>query len=128
MLTCTRNGQHLSLTVLLLPVCKRAHAARCKKVRVRPFCGYYTAKKEKFFVWRLHSICTATEISVRFEVLPVAKQDLMPIHELTFGLPEGYISDPDAAVIFTATCVRFVAAHRRNMTPNSWADDYDLRF
>ena len=26
-----------------------------------------------------------------------------------------------------AAGVRFVAVRRRNMTPNSWADDYDLR-
>ncbi len=41
---------------------------------------------------------------------------------------KGYISDPDAATILDETGVRFVAARRRNMTPNTWADDYDLRF
>jgi hypothetical protein len=67
--------------------------------------------------------------------LPAAEQDLTPIHELTFGLPEGatvfgdkgYLSAPDAATILAAKGVRFVAIRRRNMTPNSWADEYDLR-
>ena len=59
---------------------------------------------------------------------------MTPIHELTVGLPKGatvfgdkgYIADPDAETIFAATGVRFVAARRCNMTPNSWADAYDL--
>lgn len=118
-----------------LPVCKRARASRNKKVRGKAFCGYCAAKKEKFFGWRLHLICTAEGVPVSFDVLPAAEQDLTPIHELTFNLPEtatifgdkGYISDPDACTIFAETGVRFVAARRRNMTPNTWADDYDLR-
>jgi IS5 family transposase len=99
------------------------------------FVGYCAAKKEKFFGWRLHLICTPTGIPVRFEVLPAAEQDLTPIHELTFGLPEGavvfadkgYISDPAAVTLLAMTSVRLVAARRRNMTPNTWADEYDLR-
>jgi hypothetical protein len=118
-----------------LPVCKRARASRCKKVRGKPFCGYCAAKKEKFFGWRLHLICTPDGIPVSFDLLPAAEQDLTPIHELTFGLPsgatvfgdKGYISDPDAKTILDTTGVRFVAVRRRNMTPNSWADEYDLR-
>jgi hypothetical protein len=31
------------------PVCKRARASRCKKVRGKALCGYCAAKKEKFF-------------------------------------------------------------------------------
>jgi hypothetical protein len=118
-----------------LPVCKRARATRCKKVRGKAFCGYCAAKKEKFFGWRLHLICTPPGIPVSFDVLPASEQDLTPIHELTACLPEGasvfadkgYVSDPDAATIFAACGVRFVAVRRRNMSPNSWADDYDLR-
>ncbi len=37
------------------------------------------------------------------------------------------VSDPDAATIFSACGVRFVAIRRRNMLPNSWADEFDLR-
>lgn len=129
------HGDVFIMDSMPLPVCKRARASRCKKVRGKAFYGYCAAKKEKFFGWRLHLICTATGVPTSFEVLPAAEQDLTPIHELTAELPEGsavfadkgYISDPDALAIFTATGVRFVAARRRNMRPNSWADDYDLR-
>ncbi len=118
-----------------LPVCKRARASRCKKLRGKAFCGYCAAKKEKFFGWRLHLICTLDGIPVSFDLLPASEQDLTPIHELTVGLPQGstvfgdkgYVSDPDADTILSATGVRFVAIRRQNMTPNSWADDYDLR-
>jgi hypothetical protein len=107
----------------------------CKKVRGKAFCGYWAAKREKFFGWRLHLICTAEGIPVSIDLLPVAEQDLTPIHELTFALPagatvfgdEGYVSDPDAQTILAALGVRFVALRRCNMTPNPWADDYDLR-
>ncbi|MCC7451365.1 MAG: hypothetical protein IT324_28405, partial [Anaerolineae bacterium] len=118
-----------------LPVCKRARASRCKKVRGKAFCGYCAAKRAKFFGWRLHLIGTPQGIPVSFDLLPAAEQDLTPIHELTFILPDGacvfgdkgYVCDPDANTILAATGVRFVAVRRRNMTPNAWADDYDLR-
>jgi hypothetical protein len=83
----------------------------------------------------LHLIGTPDGISVRVDLLPAAEQDLTPIYELMVGLPEGatvfgdkgYISDPDAETILAATGVRFVAVHRRNMTPITWADQYGLR-
>jgi hypothetical protein len=130
-----RSGEVFIIDSMPLPVCKRVRASRCKKVRGKAFCGYCAAKKEKFFGWRLHLICTPDGIPVNFDLLPAAEQDLTPIHELTFGLPQGatvfgdkgYICDPDAEAILASTGVRFVAARRRNMSPNSWADEFDLR-
>lgn len=66
--------------------------------------------------------------------MPAAQQDLTPIHALTVGLPEratvfgdtGDVSDPEAQTILAATGVRFVAVRRRNMSPNAWADEFDL--
>jgi hypothetical protein len=129
------QGETFIIDSMPLPVCRRVRASRCKKVRGKAFCGYCAAKREKFFGWRLHLICTPDGGPVSFDLRPTAEQDLTPIHELTVSLPEGAtvfgdkgdISDPDAAAIFAATGVRFVAVRRRNMTPNSWADDYDLR-
>src|SRR5258708_28213661 len=72
-----------------LPVCKRARASRCKKGRGKPFCGYCAAKKEKFFGWRLHLICTADGIPVSFDLLPAAEQDLAPVPALTRVPPPG---------------------------------------
>lgn len=70
-----------------------------------------------------------------FDLLPAAHQDLTPIHELTLTSPNGsrlfgdngYIAAPDTATILDAIDVRLVTARRKNMTPNTWADDYDLR-
>src|SRR5258708_4179642 len=129
------QGEVFIIDSMPLPVCKRARASRCKKVRGKAYCGYCAAKREKFFGWRLHLICTAQGVPVSFDLLPAAEQDLTPVHELTVGLPEGstlfgdkgYVSQPDAYTILSATGVRFVAVRRRNMTPNSWADEYDLR-
>ena len=70
-----------------VPVCKRARARRCKKVRGQAFCGYCAAKREKFFGWRLHLVCTPEGVPVSFDLLPAAYQDLTPIHELTVMLP-----------------------------------------
>src|SRR5258708_17389736 len=128
------QGEVFIIDSMPLPVCKRARASRCKKVRGKAYCGYCAAKKEKFFGWRLHLICSAEGIPVSFDLLPAAEQDLTPVHELTFILPEGatvfgdkgYISDPDAAAIFSACGVRFVAIRPPNMAPNSGADEYGL--
>ena len=49
----------------------------------------------------------------------------LPPGATVFG-DKGYISDPDAASIFAANGVRLVSMRRKNMTPNTWADDYDL--
>lgn len=118
-----------------MPVCKRVRARRCKKVRGKAYCGYCAAKREKFFGWRLHLICTAAGVPVTFDLLPASEHDLTPIHELTVNLPDaaavfgdkGYISTLDAQTIFEACGVRLVSVRRKNMLPNSWADDFDLR-
>jgi Transposase DDE domain len=131
---CTR-GEAFIIDSMPMPVCKRARASRCKKVRGKAFCGYCAAKKEKFFGWRLHLICTGSGIPVSFDLLPAAQHDLTPVHELTVSLPlgasvfadKGYLSDPVATSIFLATGVRLVAIRRKNMTPLPWADDFDLR-
>lgn len=129
------QGEVFIIDSMPLPVCKRIRAWRCKKVRGKAYCGYCPAKREKFFGWRLHLICTATGIPVAFDLLPAAEHDLTPIHELLVGLPsgasvfgdKGYISANDARSILAATGVRLVSVRRKNMTPNSWADDFDLR-
>lgn len=118
-----------------LPVCKRIRASRCRKVRGQTYCGYCSAKKEKFFGWRLHLICTLEDISVAFDLLPAAHQDLTLIHEPTLTLPngaclfgdKGYISAPDTTSILDALNVSLITARRKNMAANTWADDYDLR-
>jgi hypothetical protein len=129
------GGEVYLIDSMPLPVCKRARAWRCGKVRGKAYCGYCAAKKEKFFGWRLHLICTPQGIPVAFELLPAAHHDLTAIHELTLTLPngarlfgdKGYLSSPDAHSIFEAIGVRLVTARRKNMSPNTWADDYDLR-
>jgi len=129
------QGEVFIIDSLPLPVCKRVRAGRCKKVRGKAFCGYCAAKKEKFFGWRLHLICTPDGIPVSFDLLPAAQHDLTPLHELTASLPtgatvfgdKGYLSEPDSQTILLARGVRLIAIRRKNMSPLPWADDYDLR-
>jgi hypothetical protein len=129
------TGEVFIIDSMPMPVCKRVRARRCKKVRGKTYCGYCAAKREKFFGWRLHLICTAEGIPVSFELLPASLHDLTPIHELTVHLPKdaavfadkGYVSAPDAQTILQETGVRLVSVRRKNMLPNSWADDFDLR-
>jgi hypothetical protein len=129
------QGEVFVIDSMPLPVCRRVRARRCRKVRGREYCGYCPAKKEKFFGWRLHLICTPEGAPVSFTLLPAAFHDLTPIHELTVVLPsgasvfgdKGYISQPDAATILADTGVRLVSIRRRNMEPNSWDDEMDLK-
>jgi hypothetical protein len=117
-----------------MPVCKRVRAWRCRKVRGKVYCGYCAAKREKFFGWRLHLVCTARGVPVAFEVLPASLHDLTPLHELAYSLPEGanlfgdkgYLSADDTLTILEESGVRLVTPKRTNMAPNRWADDYDL--
>jgi len=118
-----------------LPVCRRARARRNKKVRGRDYCGYCAAKREKFFGWRLHLICTPEGIPVSFAVVASGYHDLTPIHELTFTLAEGarvfgdkgYNSAPDETTILDDTGVRLIPIRRRNMQQHEWADEFDLK-
>lgn len=129
------QGEVFIIDSMPLPVCKRVRARRCRKVRGAAYCGYCAAKKEQFFGWRLHLICTQAGIPVTFDLLPAALHDLTPIHELAFALPagaaifgdKGYVSAADALTIFEETGVRLVSIRRKNMRPNTWADDFDLR-
>jgi len=74
---------------LPLPVCRRVRAWRCRKVRGRAYCGYCAAKKEKFFGWRLHLVCTTEGVPVACALLPARQHDLTPIHALLYRLPPG---------------------------------------
>lgn len=129
------TGEVFIIDSVPLPTCRRARARRCRKVRGRNFCGYCAAKKEKFFGWRLHLICTPQGVPVRSTFLPGGWHDLTPLYELSLGLPsqarlfgdKGYISAPDAAWIANDGEVRLVAQPRKNMQPLAWADEYDLR-
>lgn len=129
------TGEVFIIDSMPLPVCKRIRACRCKKVRGKAYCGYCAAKREKFFGWRLHLICTSEGIPVVFDLLPAAEHDLTPIHELTVNLAsgatvfgdKGYLAMTDAQTILDDCGVRLVAVRRKNMQPNRWADDFDLR-
>jgi Transposase DDE domain len=118
-----------------IPVCKRVRARRCRTVRGRAFCGYCAAKKEKFFGWRLHLVCTTAGLPVACTLLPGGWHDLTPVHELTVELPAGawvygdkaYNSTPDEAVIRTTGGGVLVPLHKDNMAPNTRAEQCGLR-
>jgi hypothetical protein len=47
------------------------------------------AKKEEFFGFRLHLVCTPAGISINFAMVAGGYLDLTLIDELTFILPDG---------------------------------------
>lgn len=129
------HGDVFVIDSMPVPVCRRVRARRCRKVRGRVYCGRCAAKKERFFGWRLHLLCTPSGIPVRFAMLPASLHDLTPVHELAFGLPKGarvlgdkaYISAPDTDSMLAETGVRLVARRRKNMKPHDWfMDDIEL--
>jgi hypothetical protein len=130
------TGDVYVIDSLPLPVCRRARARRCRKVRGRIYCGYCAAKHEKFFGWRLHLVCTPTGVPVSFTMLPAAVHDLTPVHDLTVQLPHGarvfgdkaFNSADDEATIFAALGVRLVPVRKANMQPHAWfLDELELR-
>src|SRR5260370_23496119 len=50
-------GEVFIIDSMPLPVCKRARAARCKKVRGKPYCVYSCAKRERCHWWLCHDVC-----------------------------------------------------------------------
>ena len=129
------TGEAFLIDSMPVPVCRRARARRCRKVRGQAFCGYCAAKREKFFGWRLHLICTTGGVPVAFDLLPGGLHDLTPVHELAYGLPDaatvygdkGYNGAADEATILAETGVRLVPIRKANMAPNAWADKLALR-
>ncbi len=129
------RGEAFSIESLPVPVCRRARARRCRTVRGAEYCGYCAAKREQFFGWRVHLVCTAEGVPVAFELLPASVHDLTPVHELLFGLPAGASaygdtadnSRADEATILAETGVRLVPLRKANMRPNLWADKLALR-
>jgi hypothetical protein len=62
------TGEVFVIDSVPLPVCRRARAWRCTKVRGAAYGGYCAAKGEKFFGWRLHLVVTPDRIPVSFRV------------------------------------------------------------
>lgn len=129
------RGEAFLLDSLPVPVCRRVRARRCRKVRGRAYCGYCAAKRERFFGWRLHLVCTLAGVPIAFTLLPASLHDLTPVHELTVALPpdasvyadKAYNGAADEASILADTGVRLVPQRRANMRPNLWADKLALR-
>jgi hypothetical protein len=129
------TGEVFLIDSMPVPVCRRARARRSAKLSGKAYCGYCAAKKEKFFGWRLHLICTTAGVPVAFDLVPGGLHDLTPIHELTHGLPEAasvygdkaYNAADDEASILADTMVRLVPLRKANMRPNRWADKLALR-
>jgi len=129
------SGEAFLIDSMPIPVCRRARARRSRKLRGQEFCGYCAAKREKFFGWRLHLVCTTAGVPVAFDLVPGGLHDLTPIHELTYGLPAGaavygdkaYNAADDEASIAADTEVRLVPIRKANMRPNLWADKLALR-
>jgi hypothetical protein len=130
------RGEVFVIDSIPLPVCRRVRARRCRKVRGREYCGYCAAKKEKFFGWRLHLICTPEGVPVSFSLLPGGFHDLTPLHELAYILPDGarlfgdkaFNSADDEASMLKETGVRLIPIRKANMQPHDWfLDELELR-
>jgi len=123
------TGEAFLIDSMPIPVCRRARARRSRKLSGRDFCGDCAAKKERFFGWRLHLVCTTDGVPVAFDLVPGG------LHELTYGLPTGaavygdkaYNAADDEAAILTDSGVRLVPLRKANMRPNLWADKLALR-
>lgn len=130
------EGQVFIIDSCPVPVCRRVRARRCKKVRGKAFCGYCSAKKEKFFGWRLHFVCSAEGVPVSFALAEGAHHDLSAVHELCFVSPEGakvyadkaFNSADDETTMLQDTGVEMVPVRRKNMnTQNTLSESLALQ-
>jgi len=135
------GGDVFIIDSMPVPVCQRVRAFRCRKIAAaaapgRHYFGYCAAKKQKFFGWRLHLVCTPEGVPVRFSLLPAAWHDLTPIYELTHGLAKGAKVYGDKGYLSALVKrslrptvsrerrdgVHLIAWHKANMPPNSFEE------
>jgi len=130
------QGEVFVIDRMPVPVWRRARARRCRKVGGRAYCGYCSAKKETFFGWRLHLICTPHGVPVILQRVPGGFHDLTPIHQLACALPEearlfgdtAYHAADDEQTIQAETGVRLIPVRTTNMAPHAWfLDELELR-
>jgi len=129
------TGEAFLIDSMPVPVGRRARARRCRKVSGKAYCGYRAARREKFFGWRLHRVCTTDGVPVALDLVPGGLHDLPPIHALAYGLPEGAAvygdkadnAADDEATILADAAVRLVPLRKASMRPNRWADKLALR-
>lgn len=133
--TLCATGTFFIIDSLPPPVCHRARAARCQKVRGGEYYGSCAAKGEKFFGWRLHLVVTPDGIPAPFDLLPAVYHDLTPVHDLMERLPsgacvdadKGYNSAEDEAWIEGKTGIRLIPRRRAKMEPNTLAETFGLQ-
>lgn len=133
LLELARTGDTYIIDSMPVPVCKRVRARRCRKVRGADFCGYCVAKKEKFFGWRLHLICTPDGRPANFTLLPASYHDLTPIFEITYDFPEGarFFADKgynyeDGETFLALEGLRLLPIRKVNMQPHPWWDEWEI--
>jgi hypothetical protein len=118
-----------------IPVCRRARAKRCTKVRGAQYDGRCYAKDERYFGWKLHLICDSAGITARFVLRPARPHDTTAVDDLACTLPfgaillgdRGYVSEPLRHQLDARYGVTMIAIQRANMNPNTPAEQQLLR-
>jgi IS5 family transposase len=118
-----------------IPVCRRARAKRCTKVRGAQYDGRCYAKDERYFGWKLHLICDSAGIPARFVLRPARPHDTTAVDDLACTLPfgaillgdRGYVSEPLRHQLDARYGVTMIAIQRANMNPNTPAEQQLLR-
>ena len=113
-----------------IPVCRRARAKRCTKVRGAQYDGTCHAKNERYFGWKLHLICDCTGIPARYVLRPSRPHDTTAVDALACMLPfgsvllgdRGYVSEPLRHHLDDRYGGTMIAIHRANMMPNTPAE------
>lgn len=130
-----RNEDIFVIDSMPLPVCKPVRAKRGKIIHGKMYRGRCHTKREAYFGFRLHLVCSSAGMPVAFDILPASWHDLVPVQHLTAQLPKrakvladrGYVSDYDANLCYLFGGIAFIPHHRRNMIPNSDAHQALIR-
>jgi hypothetical protein len=118
-----------------IPVCRRARAKRCTKVAGAQYDDTCSAKNERYFGWKLHLVCDASGIPIRFVVRPARLHDTTAVDDLAWTVPFGTVSlgdrgsvrEPLRHQLDARYGVTMIALHRANMHPNTPAEQRLLR-
>lgn len=119
-----------------IPVCKNIRISSSKLIKGEEFRGYNASKREYFYGFKVHLICTATGIPVDFLVTAGSIHDNTALQMMDIDLPENshlygdaaYLNGEIKELLLEFHQLQLKAATKKNtIVKNTWAEELENR-
>lgn len=118
-------------------VCKNIRIKRSKLIKGEEFRGFNASKKEYFYGFKIHLICTGTGIPVEFLITAGSVHDNTALQIMDIDLPENshlygdkaYLNDQVKELLLEFEQIKLKAATKKNsIEPNTWAQELENKY